>query len=292
MEEGPMAPPNVGLREKAQNYLIGTKVLNGSKTQLIYIILLRLLKKWFPSRRLLFDKLLKGSSDRKFLVRNVIGTFCVSPVNDSLAKAMPHFEKTCHHWLKNDRTHLFVDIGANTGFYTILATGRYGYDKALSFEPNPEVYRTLEQNLKLNGLQTRVRCFNLALGEKRQVLPFCRYASHTGLSRFIESESEIKHKDREDHEIVEIETVSFDDFVTTHDINVMEIDFVKIDVEGFEYNVLKGMRRTLSLISNVKLFVEINPKNKNREQTTDLLSEFGFIAQDRTGMNHLFVKGL
>lgn len=287
-----MVPPNVGLREKARNYLVGTKVLNGSKAQLIYIILLRLLKKWFPSKRSLFDKLLKGSSDRKILVRNAIGTFCVSPVNDSLAKAMPHFEKTCHHWLKNDRTHLFVDVGANTGFYTILATGRYDYNKALSFEANPEVYRMLEKNLELNGLQTRAKCFNLALGEKRQVLTFCRYVSHTGLSRFIESESEIKHKDREDHDIVELETVSFDDFVTTHDINVMEIDFVKIDVEGFEYNVLKGMKRTLSLISNVKLFVEINPKNKNREQMTGLLSELGFILQDRTGMNYLFVKGL
>ena len=287
-----MAPPNVGLIEKTRNYLVGTKILNGSKAQLIYILLLRLLKKWFPSKRLLFDKLLKGSSGRKLLVRNAIGTFCVSPVNDSLGKAMPHFEKTFHHWLKNDRTRLFIDIGANIGFYTILATGRYGYGKALSFEPNPEVYRMLEQNLKLNGLQTRAKCFNLALGQKRQVLPFCRYVSHTGLSRFIESESEIKHKDREDYDIVKIETVSFDDFVTIHNINVMEIDFVKIDVEGFEYNVLKGMTRTLSLISNVKLFVEIDPKNENPEKTMDLLSEFGCILQDKTGKNHLFVKRL
>lgn len=278
-------------REKLRNYIFETKTVNGSRARVAFIALARLLKKTFPRQRAIFDKLLEACSGRKLIIRNTIGTFRIRPTDDSLAKAMPHFEKKCHGWLKGDRRKLFIDIGANSGFYTILAARTCGYDAVVSFEPNPAVYELLEENVILNNLQHRVKCFRLAVGEKSQRLPFRRYMSHTGLSGFIESESDTEAKNHEQHEVVEIETWAFDELAEKLHINVVDIAYIKIDVEGFEYSVLRGMRRTLSEIGNVKLMIEISEKSRLREQTMSLMKELGFSMQDKIGINYLFAKG-
>lgn len=283
-----MDTSTIRLREKIYTYLFETEVISGSKIKLIFTALLRFLSKKCPKERALFDKFLKSNSDQEMIIRNAIGTFLVLPTDDSVGKAMPYFEKRCHEWLKNDRKKLFIDVGASIGFYTILAAGRYGYGAVVSFEPNPKIYQVLEENVALNNLQHRVKCINAALGEKREILPFRRYLWHTGRSGFTGNDV-ISGIGAEEHEVIHIETSVFDDVMEEQNIETRDIALIKIDVEGFEYSVLKGMVRTLRQVNDVSLFVEVSGKFK--EQTMNLLGELGFILQERIGINHLFIKG-
>jgi FkbM family methyltransferase len=66
---------------------------------------------------------------------------------------------------------LFVDVGANVGSYTILAGAAVGA-RCLSFEPIPEVYKWLIDNINLNGIRERVEAKNMGLGQKNGVLHF------------------------------------------------------------------------------------------------------------------------
>src|SRR5690606_18092896 len=58
---------------------------------------------------------------------------------------------------------LFIDVGANSGAYTILACGAVGCD-AYAFEPVPETFARLTENVRLNAIDGRVRCTGRAVG--------------------------------------------------------------------------------------------------------------------------------
>ncbi len=117
--------------------------------------------------------------------RFVGGDVCVSFPNKTKLLISPKMRGAAHfidpglcefedmsfvmHFLRRDD--LFVDVGANIGAYTVLAAGVAGA-KAISFEPGPEAFGYLEQNVKLNDLQQTVTCLNLALGWEEGVMKF------------------------------------------------------------------------------------------------------------------------
>jgi FkbM family methyltransferase len=65
----------------------------------------------------------------------------------------------------------FVDVGANLGFYTILASGGVG-TSCLSLEPIPDTFNQLRRNVQVNGLQERVQALNLGAGRHSDRLCF------------------------------------------------------------------------------------------------------------------------
>ena len=66
---------------------------------------------------------------------------------------------------------LFVDVGANVGSYTLLACGVKGA-RGYAFEPVPETFSRLQENLRINRLDIKVRAFNMGLADKDGVLSF------------------------------------------------------------------------------------------------------------------------
>ena len=73
------------------------------------------------------------------------------------------------HFLRKED--LFVDVGANIGSYTILASGEIGAD-SIAFEPVPFAFQTLQENIRINSIETKVRTFNAALASKQGALNF------------------------------------------------------------------------------------------------------------------------
>jgi FkbM family methyltransferase len=126
---------------------------------------------------------------------------------------------------------LFLDIGAYSGIYTLLACAANEQLHVVAFEPNPRSQLLLERNIDANLLGDRVTVERAAAGEHggRAILRIP--ADETAASIFCDSGSPIT-----------VSVVSIDDVVPAE----FAVDLVKIDVEGAELDVLKGMRRILT----------------------------------------------
>ncbi len=158
------------------------------------------------------------------------------------------------HLIKKDD--LFIDIGANLGSYSQLASGLCKC-KSVAFEPVPTTFKRLYENIKINDLIGKVHLRNLALhNEKKEKILFsidkgpCNSiveSSYQGEKKFVEVSS------------LDIECGSFDPVL------------LKIDVEGFEENILKGALKILQKDSLLAIIIEGQTKNVN-----NLLSSFGF----------------
>lgn len=166
------------------------------------------------------------------------------------------------HLLRSDD--LFIDIGANIGSYTVLASGHIGAD-TVCFEPVPSTFKHLINNIYLNQMQARVQSFNMALG------------SHTGSINFTTALDTINHVVKEPGaDTIEIPIKTLD--------SVLQDSFdpilIKIDVEGYETEVLNGALKTLANTSLKAIIVELNGSGRrygfDEDKIHSLFLDFGF----------------
>jgi len=138
---------------------------------------------------------------------------------------------------------VFVDVGANCGYFSMLAAGLVGSSgRVFSFEPNPPVFQELAEHLERNGLRERVRTFPLALGDRAGSASLFVTSQHSGLSTLV-SDSVVAAGAFGQPTAVQIKTVMFDAW--REEQSVDRVDLMKIDVEGFEAQVLAGMVQSL-----------------------------------------------
>ncbi|PCI28044.1 MAG: FkbM family methyltransferase [SAR324 cluster bacterium] len=141
--------------------------------------------------------------------------------------------------LKNN-DYIVFDIGANKGDYSKLILQSIPNAKIFSFEPHPVTFKILSDNcLKLNG----IKLFNCALSSEKGFLELYDYKSKDGSSHASLS-SEI-FTTVHNAEIVshKVDVSTIDTICKEHSIE--KIDFLKIDVEGYELDVLKGSKTLL-----------------------------------------------
>ena len=126
-----------------------------------------------------------------------------------------------------------LDIGANIGNHSVFFSTIGGAKRVIAFEPVQETFRMLRNNIKINNLDKIVTAYNVGLGRDCE----------DGEIDFIASDNiggtSIKVSNTQNKFAISI--VSLDKFK----LNVNKIDFIKIDVEGFEIEVLKGMINTI-----------------------------------------------
>jgi len=141
---------------------------------------------------------------------------------------------------------LFLDIGANIGSYTILASGHKAA-ASIAFEPVPSTFHSLEKNIRLNSLEHKVKAMNVGVGAKHERRKFTT------------------NMDSANHVSIQTEGVDNENTVDTTMVTVDEIVakeicplMIKIDVEGFESEVLKGMTNTLGDNGLKAVLIELN----------------------------------
>ncbi|MDR3678101.1 MAG: FkbM family methyltransferase [Acidobacteriota bacterium] len=166
---------------------------------------------------------------------------------------------------------VFLDVGANIGIFTILSAlvvGEKG--KVMAFEPETHNFEMLERNISVNSLKN-VAAFKAALGEENSKGQL--FVDRPAASLM---PSEIAPKEGESVESVEI--VNGDDFRRTHGLPYPRV--VKIDVEGFEYVVLRGLRETLSNPATELVVCEVHPyllpKGTTQAMITEFMAALGF----------------
>ena len=130
---------------------------------------------------------------------------------------------------------VFVDIGANTGLYSLFMSKHARL--VHSFEPYPPVLARFCESVRLNGI-TNVFIHSVGLGDKTQTLPFYEPPSdNLGIGSFLEDwDSRLETR-------FSLRIVRGDDYFD--DLEIPDIDLIKMDIEGFEQFALRGLRQTL-----------------------------------------------
>ncbi len=155
-----------------------------------------------------------------------------------------------------------LDIGANLGEVSLNAARMVGdAGKVFAFEPFPANFRKLQENAALNCF-SNLSLINKALGSEATTLSmFSPQDGNEGMNRISSSASPGSDE-------TSVDVITLDDFVD--DEALKKIDLIKIDVEGFEMNVLKGAIKSLQKFKP-KLFVEV---------TDEYLTEQGSSASE------------
>jgi FkbM family methyltransferase len=163
------------------------------------------------------------------------------------------------------------DVGAYIGLLTMFFAKKVGTEgKVIAFEPNPESFYRLLVNI---AAYHNVTSFNLGLGNKSEKLTLVAstYSRATGTVESRVRQEITKHP----HKEWSIQVVPLDALNSLPPPN-----FVKIDVEGFEYNVLEGMKNTIAS-HRPAMCIEINGvthaiKRRNVLRILNFLSSFDY----------------
>ena len=140
-----------------------------------------------------------------------------------------------------------IDIGADIGYYTLLFAKRVRkLGRVIAFEPIPSAIKMLERNIRLNNYGNVTVCDFALFSTNGSVI----LEAPRELSRI--NPGKISHETNG----IEIQTRVFDECVP--ELDIQKIDLVKIDVEGAELDVLRGMRRSLEKY-HPALLVEVHP---------------------------------
>jgi FkbM family methyltransferase len=152
---------------------------------------------------------------------------------------------------------LVLDIGANTGFYSILAAAARPDLKILAFEPDPTVRPILEGNLKMNGLGDRVSLFSTALSDRIGKADLFIPSQEHGL---VETSSSLERTFKKTHSaVVQVEVDTLDNIFSGQRNCLRRISLLKIDVEGHESSVLRGAAAIIKRHRPV-IFIEVLPE--------------------------------
>ncbi|MBP9732119.1 MAG: FkbM family methyltransferase [Candidatus Magasanikbacteria bacterium] len=143
-----------------------------------------------------------------------------------------------------------VDIGANIGYFTLIAAEQVGSQgKVLAFEPENENFALLEKNITYNNL-SNVKLFHTALGDSEGTIELFKSEVNKGDHRIYNVENE--SRERVTVQITKLDTVC-------KVLDVHTIDIIKIDVQGAEGIVLAGMKNILQESPTLIMFIEFFP---------------------------------
>jgi len=184
-----------------------------------------------------------------------------------------HNTKILKKYLEPDMT--FIDVGSHVGYFSFLASklvGRRG--TTIAFEPNKYNFNELTRYIKDNKI-TNIKAFQLALSNQESDASFFINPYNDGghsLTEFVDYDLP--------YSSIKVRTTTLDTFLQRN-YPFLKIDFIKIDVENHEIEVLKGMLKTLqkdkpSII--VEFFDEIN-----KERIKRLLTSHGYCCRHHGG---------
>lgn len=204
-----------------------------------------------------------GLSRRIIYDQDLLMTLCP---NDGVARLIHYFdyhEPDQFHFLDRflQSGMVCIDVGANIGAYTLFISKRVGNrGKVFAFEPEKISYQKLCQNIKVNKLDNVIH-EQLAVGNCNGFVEIVTNPdSAKTYTRFID-ENNIT-----DQGLCPCTTL--DDYLSGH--NLRSISYLKIDVEGFEYLVLKGSKETLKrtppAIIQMELIDSLTARNLSNTQ--------------------------
>jgi FkbM family methyltransferase len=209
------------------------------------------------------------SSEERVVRTKIDGKlYSVSSDDDYLDHVEGEFEPEMVSFFKSllQPSDTVLDIGANIGCTSLLFGSRAS--KVYSFEPSPTTYRWLVENVqraKLNNVEP----INLGLGKEAGTFELT-FAPNNRSGGFVSNLTSAS----EGHQVERITIARGDDFIREHQI--AKVDFIKIDVEGFEQSVIEGLAATIARDQPI-VALELNHWCLNAFQRTSVPDFFDFL---------------
>lgn len=167
-----------------------------------------------------------------------------------------------------DESPIVMDIGANIGYFALIAADQLDGAKIYAFEPGPDNLEQLHRNIELNGYENEIIVFNKAVG------------SETGTADLEISGASNHHSvvDSPTVDSIKIDVTTVDTFISQQDVDDNVPVIIRMDVEGYEMNVFQGMADLFSSSRPIYLFAEIHaykPQVDNAK-ILDMINGAGF----------------
>ncbi len=158
-----------------------------------------------------------------------------------------------------------LDIGANYGLYSMAIAGRLGDEgKLWCFEPTPNTARALRESITANSYESKVEVIEAGLSAEAGTASF--YASSN-------AELNSLHSTDANAEKITIELQTLDECLQRYEWT--DIDFIKLDAEGEEVNILKGAEQTLTKLDPLVMF-ELKHGNQINQGLLNAFTALGF----------------
>ena len=186
--------------------------------------------------------------------------------------SIPELQDTVNALTEKDiKNPIIFDIGANIGTYTSLVSRFYYTGKIYSFEPQRPVFQMLCGNIALNNLYN-CYAYNIALGEQNELreIEEPNYFVNGDFGTYSLVNDVIK-TDPNSNIVLTINTL--DTFVKNN--NIPYISFIKIDVEGMEFHVLKGAIKSLKKFNPILLIEHCQTINNVNSTANELMDYLG-----------------
>lgn len=149
-----------------------------------------------------------------------------------------------------------IDVGINIGFYLLNFSKKARHGFVHGFEPNSKVLNYTKKNCSLNSFKN-IKLNNFGLGNAKNSFQMAQINDNLGMNKIVATGASSQS--------FSIDVDVFDDYVDRE--NLSQIDVMKIDVEGYEMNVLLGAAKSIAKWKPF-LFIEIDEENLNGNDTS------------------------
>jgi FkbM family methyltransferase len=228
---------------------------------------------WSPSYKLIrafFRTLKPFKVKRPHLIRIVVPQydymFYVRPDKEDLAT----YEHAIFELFKPKQQDIFIDIGAHIGRYSLIAAKRVGsWGRVISIEAHPENFEILMKNIALNRLYNVTAVNSVVTSEKGKAKLY--QSGHD--QGFTIYNTIMTQRATASEDFLEVEANTLDNILESK--NIKEVNWIKIDVEGAELEVLKGASKTLKSNQDLTLLVEVHGE-ANYKPILEIFQEYRF----------------
>jgi FkbM family methyltransferase len=188
------------------------------------------------------------------------------------------YERELTKYLLNKKPRFFVDVGAHIGRFSVLLAKNGSY--VLAIEPSSSNYKQLCKNILFNNLNN-IKILNVGCSDKEEIGKLSMTKGYTGNNTFLKG-------DNKNNSIEKVKLRKLGKIINKRMNNK---DIIKMDVEGFEIKVLKGMERILKT-QNPIIIAEISC-DKDRNEINYFINKFNYYnTKILDGRNFVFEKAI